>query len=239
MAGMQTSVTKTIINTKKYKNLGQQGFSLIEVLMALFLMFVVVSIVPLGTGGDDRSKLEDTLSKIERSVRFATNEAILRNKIVRIKFELEEDPITYTVEYGQSANVILPEALDLEKLSLREREDELKRLEKLDSQFIPVPEFESDKEPLPDAVQFIGLGTSSLEELVKENNAYIYFYPTGEKDSAIVILNTIEEIGYLKIYPFEERTKREFYVFKETDIDDIDRSIERKSKEIFEQWLKN
>jgi len=237
---MQISVIK--INSKNsYSQIlkGQQGFTLIEVLMAIFLIFVVVSIVPLTTGGDERSYLEDSVTKIERAIRFATNESILRNKIVRIKFILEELPITYTIEYGQSANLVLPEAQDLERLSLSERKAALKKSKKIDSQFIPVEEFEADNEPLPEVVSIYALGTTYYPDLMKDGTLYIYFYPTGEKDSSILFLNTSQEMVYLKILPFEDRNSKKFIVFDEFQLEDIEKTLERKSKELFDQWLKN
>ena len=237
---MQTSVIK--INRKEnfFQSLkGQQGFSLIEILMAIFLVFVVVSIVPLTTGGNEHSKLEDSIKKIERAIRFATSESILRNKIVRIRFIVDEVPAAYTIEYGQSANLVLPEAVDLDKLSLSERESEIERAKKIDSQFIPVEEFELNNEPLPEVVSIYALGTTYYPDLMSEGNLFIYFYPTGEKDSAILFFNTYQEMVYLKIFPFEDKTSKEFIVFDENQLIDIEKTLERKAKELFEQWLKN
>lgn len=217
---------------------GQQGFSLVEILMAIFLSVVVISITVSNLGGDERSKLEDTLRKLERSVRFATDESILRNKLVRLQFALDEDPITYKIEYGQSANIVLPEAVDLESLNLRDRNAELKRIKKLDSQFVTVPEFEAGSEPLPESVVLYALGTTYYPDLMREGKVSIYFYPSGEKDNTIIFLHTPQELASLVIFPFEDRTQKEFYLFAETELDNIESTIENKTKEIFEQWLR-
>lgn len=234
---MLTSVIKTNSKIKKRSH-GQQGFSLLEVLMAIFLIIVVVTLIPLGIGGDDHAKLEDSLKKIERALRFATDESVLRNKIVRIKFILDELPISYTIEYGQSANLVLPQEKDLENLSLRDRELELEKRKELNSQFASVPEFENDAEPFDEMIDFVGLGNTSSENLLKQGSAYIYLYPTGEKDAAIIFLATPEEMGYITVSPFEQRTETSFYTFTEAEMDDYDSTVERKSKEIFEQWQK-
>ena len=231
---MQTSATKT----KNNQDLKQQGFSLIEVLMAIFLIFVVVSIVPLTTGGDDRSELEDTLRKIERAIRFATNESILRNKIVRLRFILDEEPMTYTIEYGQSANFVLPQAKELDNLSLKDRETELKNLKKIDSQFVSIEEFERDQEPISGKVLIYALGTTYYPDLMKEGSISLYFYPTGEKDDAILFLYTLEELATLEVFPFEDRTKKDFILFSEFDLSDFDNNLEKKVKDIFDKWQK-
>ena len=207
--------------------------------MAIFLIFVVVSIVPLTVGETERSKLEDTLKKLERTVKFATNESILRNKIVRIKFLLDEVPVTYTIEYGQSANIVLPANEDVDKLSLREREAQQKVQKRLDSKFIAIQEFEDDNEPINESINIIGFGTTYYPELLKEGTAYIYFYPTGDKDNSIILLNTNEEMASLIVYPFEDRTKKEFFPFQDFELEDIDNVIERKAKELFDLWLRN
>lgn len=239
-AGMQTSAVKTKpSNRNKQHYIGQQGFTLIEILMAIFLVFVVVSIVPLTTGGDARSKLEDTMRKVERAVRFATNESILQNKIVRIKFEFTKDATTYLVEVGQKANLVLPQSKDLQDLSLKEREKELENIKKVDSQFAPVAEFEKDNEPLPDGIEIYAIGTTYYPDLMKEAPFYIYFYPTGEKDSSILFFNTLEELATLTIFPFEDRVKKDFFIFNEIELNDIDATIEKKAKDLFLQWQKD
>ena len=75
------------------------GFTLIEILIALALMSLVFSFA-LNYNFTSRQLLEGELKKIERAINYASDEAPLRNKVIRIKFNLEEAPQSFTLEYG-------------------------------------------------------------------------------------------------------------------------------------------
>lgn len=227
-------------NISKYKKVlnGQQGFSIIEILVAIVLLVVVFTMLPQTMTQSERDKIQSSITKIDRAISFATSEAILRNSIIRIKLNLDKDPIEYSIEYGQGSDIVLPQTKDLSKLSIRDREVELKKLKKLDGQFAKVDEFVDSDETLPEGIYIYALGTTYTPDLVKDGNAFIYFYPTGEKDNAIIIFNSSQEIATLKISPFEEKTFDDYFVFSESDLANLDYTLENKAKDIFEKWLK-
>lgn len=178
------------------------------------------------------------MTKIGRASRFSVNESILRSAIVRIKFNLETNPAEYAVEYGKRANLVLPETQDLSRLSIKEREAEDENSKKFDNQFNPVPEFIDEPQQFPELVSFYGLGTTYYSSLITEGTPSIYFYPTGEKDSAIIFLYTPLEIAALEISPFEDTMRETYYKFTPAELENFDYSLESKAREIFEQWLR-
>lgn len=206
--------------------------------MALVLLVVIFTMVPFGSSETERQKMEQTMTKLDRTIAFSTSEAILRNSIVRIKIEVDKEPMEYSVEYGQGSNMVLPQTKDLSRLSLREREQELEKNKKLDSQFTKTQEFLESNEPLPYGISVYALGSTYRKDLLLDGPFYIYFYPTGEKDSTILILNSEEEAASLEISPFEDKTMDEYYPFSESDLANLDYALENKAKEIFEKWLK-
>lgn len=217
----------------------QSGFSLLEIIVALVLIVLIVTLVPFGGADQEHDQLKDTMTKISRATRFSVNESILRNVIVRIKFDLEKFPIEYSVEAGKRADLVLPETQDLSRLSIKEREAVDESSKKFDNQFSAVAEFIDEPQVFPDAVKFYGLGTTYYSSLITEGEPSIYFYPTGEKDSAIVFLYTPLELAALEISPFEDTIRESFYQFTPRELEDFDSALESKAREIFEEWLQN
>lgn len=219
-------------------NLNQRGLSLIEVLIAITLVAVITAVAVNGTSFNDREDLEESIFEIDRAVRYAANEAIMRNAIVRMRFNFDTEPIEYVIEYGQSSQMVLPEMVDLEKLSIQDREEEAKKQKKLDGKFSNTSYFENGPRKFRENVGIYGVGTSYLDDVITVGNASIYFYPSGEKDSAIVFLYTEDELVSIKVPPFEERIYDDYYKFTQNEANLLDDTLESKSKEIFNQWLK-
>jgi hypothetical protein len=207
--------------------------------MALMLLVVVFTLVPLGLGGSDRENLEETMAKLDRALSFAVSESVLRNKIVRIKFDLDKSPVEYSIEYGQSANIVLIESKDLTKLSLRDREREEEKLKKLDGQFLKTDDFEDSNEAFPENVYFAGIATDFYPQIMIDGQPSIYFYPSGERDSTLIVLHTQDEMATLEIPPFEERTFDNYYPFSENDLVNLEYAIESNAKDLVEKWRKN
>ncbi|MEE2670089.1 MAG: prepilin-type N-terminal cleavage/methylation domain-containing protein [Bdellovibrionota bacterium] len=220
------------------KKTAQKGFSLLEILIAVALVALVTAIAVQSFSTNDHQDLEDTVFEIDRSLRYATNEAIMRNSIVRLRIDLDTSPIEYIIEYGEGSEMVLPEMVDSDKLSIKEREDEANRQKKLDGRFTNTGYFEDGPKKFKDTVLIYGVGTSYQENIVTSGQASIYFYPSGEKDSAIIFLNTDEELVSLKIPPFEEKLYDEYYKFSQTEMDYIDDTLEGRSREVFRQWLR-
>lgn len=219
--------------------LSHQGFSLVEVLVALVLVVMMFSLIPKGTFGGSSKNLEETAVDIERAIRFSVNEAILRNAIVRISFDLTSEPQTYAVEYGPGAGLVLPEYEDESRLSLKEREARKKQTKNLDAQFNRVDEFSDKAKEIPEGVRITGVVSSYSPNIITDSKAAIYFYPTGEKDNALVFFTTEEEMVTLDIPPFEDTTSKEFYTYTQYDLNNIEDSIESRMKDVFEKWLRD
>ncbi|MDP7320461.1 MAG: hypothetical protein QF441_07615 [Bacteriovoracaceae bacterium] len=238
---MLISVAKTSNRHQKFSlnKLGHKGFSILEILMALMLLVVIFTLVPMAIQDSEREKIQESLSKFDRALRFATSESVLRNTLVRLKINLDTNPVEYIVEYGQSANMVLAEAVDLSKLSLKERELELEKQKKIDSQFQSTDEFEESSATLPEGISIYGVATSYYPEIMTEGEVSIYLYPTGEKDSAIILLYSNEEMVSLDIPPFEERTFDNYYPFSENELVNFEYTLESKAKDIVEKWQKD
>ena len=221
------------------KKLGHHGFTIIEIMVALMLVVLIFTIIPLGSEDQQHSKLEETIADFDRAIKFSINESILRNSITRIMIDLEANPIEYSVEYGTSSNIILPTLQDEARLSIKEREQQQKIQQSLDSQFSKVDEFSTKSKVLPEGISIIGLASSYLPDIKRDGKLAIYFYPTGEKDNTIIFFATEKELSWLDIPPFESITYVDYYTFSESELVNLENSQDNKMKEVYDQWIKD
>lgn len=219
----------------------QDGFTLIEILVALFLMTFVL-LFSIGNPFSSRDSLKKTLDGIERGVRFSVDEAALRNSIVRMHFFLDSEPQEYAIEYGPNDNFILPLSPFKYKgeLSEKEQEERAKETENLNKNFNKVQEFQDENEKLPHDVKVIGVGTSLYDELIIDFEASFYIYPTGEKDNVIIILGTDEELAVLTVDAFTMDIEVNYTpIDPEISTDDLPEAQIELAQDIFKKWLKN
>ncbi len=190
---------------KSHRNLPIDGLSLVEILVALFLMTLIVSIFFVGPNwSSPRQNLESALDNIERAIRFASDEATVRNRVVRLTLKLDEDPHQFSVEYGPDQDFILPKRLfELgEQRTLKEAEEDAKVLDELSKQFSKVEEFEDKSVQFAEQIKVIAVASTLGNVLLMEGDISLYFYPTGEKDAALIALATEEEMAILETEAF-------------------------------------
>lgn len=227
-----------------------KGFSLLEILIALAIGALVLGLaVGLGLEFSSRKDLEATMEKIERAVLFAVDEAALRNSIVRLRFLLDRSPQEFVLEFSPVSNFVLPKGIqkldNAGELGEEEGKKQKEMLAKINKKFSRIKEFQDSNEILPRNVHVIGIGTASLEKIIFGPEASIFIYPDGEKDGAIVILGTDEEMASLSVEEFGFNFARKFIknppLPPEPDREEgalLDEQFE-KAKEIFAQWIGN
>lgn len=226
----------------KDNNYGHQGFSLVEVLVAIALMAAIFTLVT--SSSDDRGELEESILHFDRAVKVASNESILRNTVTRIFIdfedvseETEEPTVTYSVQFGPTGGLTLPKAEDLSKIGLNDLEKYEARQKKFNSKFNTVADFE--KRILPSEIKFKGIASSYIKDIQTEGKLSIYFYPTGERDDAIVFLTSINELAYLRIQAFSDQTILKYVPLSKSELDNSQDSLDNKIKEVHSQWLSN
>lgn len=232
------------ISAQKTSNQFQsdQGFSLIEILVALVLAALIFLAIPSSDNVQKHRDLQSALDDLDRSVRFASNEAVLRNSVVRLRISIDKKPTEYTVEFGPSGNFPLPDLSDISEKtsrSLQEEKLEKDKKDQLNKQFNKVDEFEDIKHKFSDDVEVLGIATTTSKNLTKEGEANLYFYPTGEKDGGIIILSTSEELAYIEIAPFLSETK---IVFKPLDTSSVAKPediLQTRMEEVYKEWITN
>lgn len=210
------------------------GFTLIEIMVALTLVALIVTLtIPSGTS--PRQQLDETLTHLERAIRFGVDEATIRNVIVRIHFMMNEDPQQFRIEYGPDAQYIPPPrpVEDLSSLGLSEREEFLKQQEETNQKFNRIRELAEGKFEVMETILINGVGHIESENLMTEGEASLYIYPTGEKDHALIILSSDDEYVTLEVEPYSLYFERNYilhghYMDLESRYED--------AKEFFQSW---
>jgi prepilin-type N-terminal cleavage/methylation domain-containing protein len=217
--------------------LNDKGFSMIEILVALVLAALIFLVVPTSDHVQKHRDLQTAVDDIDRSIRFASNEAVLRNSVVRLRITMDKEPVEYTVEYGPAGNLPLPEFSEKNIQSLSEEKAEREKRSALDKQFNRVPEFEDIKHEISSDVIIMGMASTSQKKLIKEGEANLYFYPTGEKDGGIIFFATTDEIAYLVIEPFLAETKIVLEPIKNERIAKLEDILQTRMEEIYKEWI--
>jgi prepilin-type N-terminal cleavage/methylation domain-containing protein len=229
-----------LTSTQKTSNLikADHGFSLIEIMVALLLAALIFMAIPSGDTVQKHRELKSAVDDIDRAIRFASNESVLRNTVVRIRISLDKIPVEYTVEYGPAGNLPLPDMPEKTYLSLEEEKTRREKSAALDRQFAKVEEFEEIKHEFAETVSIAGVVSSSTKNLIKEGDASIYFYPTGEKDAALIFFATSEEIAHLEVEPFLSETKNAFFVPDPQSVARPEDILQTRMDEVYRAWLK-
>lgn len=206
-------------------------------MVALLLAALVFLAIPSGDSAMNHRELKTAIDNLDRSMRFAANEAILRNTVVRLRLSLDKTPTEYTVEYGPAGNMPLPEMPEKkENLSLAEQKAFQEKETGLDRQFTKVEEFDDIKQEINEVVTVMGVATTAQKGIKKKGEASIYFYPTGEKDGALIFLSTIEEMAYLEVAPFLSETNNVFVPADPKGVAKVGDILQTKMDEVYRAW---
>lgn len=214
-----------------------------EILVVIALLSLVVMIgVSMST--PDRDVSMEATNLIERAIRFGSNEAALRNTVIRIHFYFDEDPQKLTVEYGPDDSYIIP-LTDLDQgnkdgLSESQQKDLEERIKQANRKFNKIPEFQNQNIGLPEGVKIVGIGSTLHEKLLYDFEGSIYIYPTGEKDESIIFFATFYELISISIPAFSQDFKIERHPF-EVEINSDEEIFEKgigKAMSLFEDWRK-
>jgi prepilin-type N-terminal cleavage/methylation domain-containing protein len=213
-----------------------KGFSLLEILIALALAALMYGLFTYNSK-DSRSKLNEAADNIEKAIRFGQDEASLRNSIVRLNFSFDREPQEYGVEAGPDDSFILPSPIASEADTQDEIEKEKKQLEATNKRFNLVKEFDEKNKTLSERVTLVGFASSQQDKLITKMQGALYFYPSGEKDSAIIILGTEDELLALIVDPFSIDTKRVYRTLEKKQ-EELTTIWAETAKELFDEWIK-
>lgn len=229
---------RLLLNKERPKLINNNhGFTLIEILVAMVLVVLVLTSV-ISRPFSSKDDLDKDVNSIERAIRFMGDEAALKNAVIRLHIFLDRGPQEYAVEVGPSDNFILPSNAGFETTTESKEEIEKKNKEQkaLNLKFNKVQEFQDKNNEMTGDIRVLGVGTSSSEKLQTTGEVSIYAFPTGEKDEALVLIASDEDLISLEINPFSLKIERQTYPLVAVKGKDVAALQQAKAKEIFEKW---
>lgn len=239
---LETKTVRQLQNNPIIKNLikSNQGFTIIEILVALVLMSLVFALA-ISDPFSNSEDLDKQSNDLERAVRFMSDEATLRNSVVRLHFMLNKEPQEYAVEYGPTDNFVLPPEPEFETVVVTKEEEEklAKQNKELNMKFNKVQEFQESNAEIYESVKVIGIGNASSNKLKTSGDMSIYAFPSGEKDDALIILANEQSVITLEINPFNRKIDKKTQKLELKETSDLTEVQAAKAKEIFELWMKD
>ncbi len=233
------SVNRLFKSTDKQKKFTNGGFTLIEMLVAMFLVVLVLALA-MNVSFSSREDLDETLFDIERAIRFGVDEAALKNAMIRLNFVLDKNPQKYSLEYGPNDNFVLPQKLfePVDVTNMDEEEKKSTAAAEISKQFNKIKEFQESDRELSENVRIVAVGSNLYDAMITDYQASMYIYPTGEKDRGIVILATDEELASISWNAFTSDFDINYYTMDGTEFVDVVEKQNEMALEVFEKWKK-
>lgn len=166
----------------------RQGFTLIEILVAITIIALITALAIPGFNYAFRTSTESFARQMAAVFREAKDRALLTRQLVRIKIDLTKQ--AYWVE-AAGGNYILPSEEEIK----RQKEDLFKKDEEQEeSAFAMVKEITRDKKTVPYGMKINKVQSPRYKEALTEGEAEIYYFPSGISDAAVVELEDSEKV---------------------------------------------
>jgi general secretion pathway protein H len=178
----------------------ERGVTLVEVLIVLAIVTVTMGITMLGSGAADSARLRHSSVLIASAVRVAYGHANATSKVVRLVFNFDQR--TVGIEESSSQLYLAQNertggaqaATQAERLAMEEAESVTKGPRAPRPSFRPVTAFgfSMDKgpgKPLESNIRFLQIETGHQDDVVKADQAYLYFWPGGQTERASIQLS--------------------------------------------------
>lgn len=169
-----------------------RGFTLIELIVVVAVMAVITAAVVTGVGNVRGASVQSETGKIGVAVRYLYNLTVLSGKVHRLVFDLDK-----RMYWGEEQTTddpcqqfLLPDGEDEAAKKPKKKakkgakgEDEAP---KLDGGFTETKSKLLAKYTLDTGISIAGVMTSHHNEPLKKGTAYLYFFPNGTTENALI-----------------------------------------------------
>jgi general secretion pathway protein H len=180
-----------------------RGVTLVEVLIVVAVIGVMSGLAFLGSGAADSARLRRSAVMIASAIKVAYGHANATSRTVRLVFNVELRTVGIEESQGQlwlaknDRTGGAAAATEVEKKALEEADSILKGPRAPRPSFTPVKALgfsgNSGKQAkeLERNIRFLQIETSHQEEVVKSDQAYLYFWPGGQTERAAIQLGIV------------------------------------------------
>lgn len=207
----------------------QRGTTLIELMVTIGIIAMLIGTVTVGTYAVARSNLRGSASKMAAAIRYCFNRAITTNSYYRLVIDLDgnkywaersDQRVYMTRGKLDSRNGVAPDeqALLRKQLEAELREENERKQRNALAQYLEPPpkpkrpKFETFKDAaLPPVtlkkVKLADVFTPRQKEPYEKGRAYLYFFPDGHTERAMVHLRDGDAYYTLTISPLTGRVE--------------------------------
>lgn len=158
-----------------------KGFTLLEILVVLGILAALMSAGISYFVDPFHLQLKKEASRIAGAIKFAYNEAAIRNLTHRLVFDLTDE--AYWLEEGGENFLLSPEKEEKSKNA------DAKEGEKPPPAFALAETEVVKRVKLGDEIKLRDVFVAHQEALVDEGQAYLYFFPNGLTEAAVIHLS--------------------------------------------------
>ena len=183
----------------------RRAFTLLELIIVITILALTATFVLPNISAIFGLGMKGACVEVGEMIRFTYNQAVIKNKVFRIVYDLEGD--NYWIEYGEPIEEEKKKEGEEEETRSKEAKKEEENEEEKESRIairanFSMYEDESgtfEKESLPSGISFHGIYTEHSGRLVKEGKEFVLFFPNGSCEKAFVYLEDRNE----RIYTIE------------------------------------
>lgn len=182
-----------------------RGLTLLEVLIVIFITAMAAGLTLNLFGGTKRAKIKQETEKLIGTIRFAYNDAAYGRRTNRLVFDIGENK--YWIEsVGELFILKSPESEKNKKEKDKDEEEGASP-----PQFSELEDTLVKRVKIDDVLKIRDIYIAHQEDILKDGKAFLYFFPNGETEQAVIHLSDKdEEINYsILVNPITGRSKVE------------------------------
>lgn len=186
-----------------------------EILAVITLISLIFYVGATLMSNNSREELEKVVVSIQKGVRLANDESVIRNLTVRIKLAMDKVPQTLALEYTTQTELLLDNPNEEENSSYggllsEQKEQQEKRQKEIDQSFLVNEDFKKNVGEIPESIVLFAAKTAGQDKVTFQKNFYFYFYPNGIRDKTEIYLASIDEFARIQIDAVRDKIDVEY-----------------------------
>jgi prepilin-type N-terminal cleavage/methylation domain-containing protein len=204
-------ICKQLFKNSSDFNHRELGFTLMEILAVISLISIIFYVGATMMRNNSRDEIEQVVNSIQRGVRFANDESVIRNYTVRLKISMDKNPQVLALEYTTQTELLIEDPTNEDdNLAQEDKQTKLKRQKEINQSFLVNEDFKKNVEPIPESVIIFAAKTADQNKLSFQQEFHLYFYPSGIRDQGQIFLANIEEFALISIDAVRDKIDVEY-----------------------------
>jgi general secretion pathway protein H len=183
---------------------GQEGFTLIEVGVVLFIVVLLVGIAIPTIRTVNSMQVQTDISKLASNIRAARGHAAVAGETCRMLFNIGGG--SYSLECTSGLATVGKEAArngEAQEVKQEHRQSETVEQQKVRQELQKKHAFTASKvlpsQSFRNNLQFVSVWTPHQQEAYTKGKAYMYFFPSGSSETANIVLQYGDEFYTVQV----------------------------------------